>query len=385
MSDGGGGTEAGTPRSRGGGPMLWVVVGVVVFSVVGFFALAGFALFSFRDSLVLPSRVPEVAGLPADEAGRTLREEGFGVRREPGRGTVEQAGRVVGQEPAAGSFRREGARITISVGALEVVPDLTSSDRGNAADRLPERLRVTTRRVEASDEPAGTIVSQEPAAGERVPWDTAVAVVVSGGRPEDPGGLLDEDFSGERASNNAGGWNLGRDENGGVEYVDGSLYLYSAPGSRYVVQSFADAAGSVGDAVLEVEAETADAPPGERFVSYWGLACRTAPDSPAGYRMLISGSGYAQILKYSESGSSTVLSEGTFGTWIPGESGRNRLRADCVEDKLSFYVNGRRLLTATDDEYAEGLAGLYTSYVSEEPPGITVSFDDFRLSPPAGV
>lgn len=363
--------------------MLWIVVGVMIFSVVGAIALAGLAVVLLRDSVPIPARVPEVAGRPGDEAGRILRSEGFRVEREPARGSRTETGMVVRQDPAAGSFEGEGTTVTIAVATLAEVPDLTSTDRGDAEDRLPEGLRVETGGVEADDVPAGTVLTQDPAPGEKVPWDTAVSVVVSAGAPGNPGDIFEEDFSEDRASGNPGGWTLGEDDFGNtIEYADGGLRLYNNPESDYVIESITRSAGSVEDSVVEVDAASVGGAPGESGVSVWGVACRAETDTAGGYRMLISDSGYAQIIKYPENGPASVLAEGFRGGAIREATGINDIRADCVGDELSLYANSRRILRTTDAEFTEGSTGLFVSYTSDQPPGISVLFDNFRVSTP---
>ena len=145
----------------------------------------------------------------------------------------------------------------------------------------------------------------------------------------------------------------------------------------------ASAAGSVGDAVIEVDAESVDRAPGEANASTWGVACRAGTDAASGYRMLISDAGYAQILKYPAGGGvASVLAEGFHGGTVREATDVNHIRADCVGENLALYVNGRRVLRATDAEFAEGSAGLFLSYTSDRPPGPEILFDNFRISTP---
>jgi eukaryotic-like serine/threonine-protein kinase len=67
--------------------------------------------------------VPNVVGLSASEAARTLRAEGLGVvRRERGVDDADDDGRVVDQRPGAGSELDRGRSVTIVVGSFEEPP-----------------------------------------------------------------------------------------------------------------------------------------------------------------------------------------------------------------------------------------------------------------------
>ncbi|MCX2967635.1 MULTISPECIES: Stk1 family PASTA domain-containing Ser/Thr kinase [Streptomyces] len=130
--------------------------------------------------------VPDVAGVPLAEA----RERLTGAGLEPTAvtrafdDTVER-GAVIGTDPPAGTERRPGTgvELTVSKGRPVDVPDVTGADRGDARTVLEEagvEVRVADERVHSDQEP-GTVVSQSPAAGETVARGDTVTLTLSKG------------------------------------------------------------------------------------------------------------------------------------------------------------------------------------------------------------
>lgn len=125
--------------------------------------------------------VPDVAGMPLPRARAELEDAGFVTRfrREP---SDEPRDRVLRQEPEAGTKVKPDSVVvlTVSAGVETVsVPDV----EGMAADRALRTLREAGLRghetsVE-SDEPAGTVIRQRPAAGEEVERGTLVRIQVA--------------------------------------------------------------------------------------------------------------------------------------------------------------------------------------------------------------
>ena len=124
--------------------------------------------------------MPDVQGMTFDAARERL--SGFDVQRVHRAGT-EAGGTVIGQTPAAGAPLGAGTsvRLVLSDGSLVRVPRVMSFTLNEARQRLASgELRVTINDI-ASDSPAGTVVSQQPAEGQIVARGTAVRVNVSSG------------------------------------------------------------------------------------------------------------------------------------------------------------------------------------------------------------
>jgi eukaryotic-like serine/threonine-protein kinase len=129
------------------------------------------------------SGAPNLVGLGQQQARQEASSRGFelGVSR---RASKQQAGTVLEQAPRAGEELEEGGRMmaVVSSGETEIaVPQLVGLNR-RAAERVAETANLTVvRKTVASDKPAGTVVAQDPAAGEDVKVGSNVTVTVSHG------------------------------------------------------------------------------------------------------------------------------------------------------------------------------------------------------------
>ena len=128
--------------------------------------------------------IPDVAGLPADEAERQLEDDGLEVVTESQPSDEQDEGLAIGTEPAAGESVRSGSQVTllVSSGQAQVaVPAVVGLTEEAARQRLSARgLTIDSSEVE-SDRPAGEVVSQSPDAGEQVDPGSSVKVSVSSG------------------------------------------------------------------------------------------------------------------------------------------------------------------------------------------------------------
>ena len=58
----------------------------------------------------------------------------------------------------------------------------------------------------------------------------------------------------------------------------------------------------------------------------------------------------------------------------------NHLRADCIGDRLTFYINFTEVASATDSDLPGGDVGLVAGAFTE--PGVDVLFDNFVVVQP---
>ncbi|MFU8773836.1 MAG: hypothetical protein ACNA8H_15620, partial [Anaerolineales bacterium] len=58
----------------------------------------------------------------------------------------------------------------------------------------------------------------------------------------------------------------------------------------------------------------------------------------------------------------------------------NLLRADCVGDTLTLYVNGEHLISVRDTEFSLGDVGLLAGTLDD--PGLEISFSNFHVRKP---
>lgn len=189
----GGQPAAGHPvpdkRRRG-----WVVL-LVVLALLGIGAGTFFLVRSFMTATDTV-RVPDVMGKTQAEAETRLTRDGFNVTVEVVANNDVEEGRAIKTEPPAGRKLARGATVTlfVSAGPSDVaVPDVVGKPRSEAQKTLEDLGFVVRFTTEASDEPSGTVVSQQPAGGTSVAAGSTIAAVVSEGPAQvtvpDVGGL----------------------------------------------------------------------------------------------------------------------------------------------------------------------------------------------------
>ena len=127
--------------------------------------------------------VPDVTGLPLTDAEQKLMANGFKVEVKRV-ASSKPKGIVVSQEPVAGVSAVSGTTVKLTVSSAVkpvVVPRLVGQTQGAAVAALTKLgLKPVLRNV-PSDKPVGTIVGQNPPAGQEVDKGSKVIVKVSTG------------------------------------------------------------------------------------------------------------------------------------------------------------------------------------------------------------
>jgi eukaryotic-like serine/threonine-protein kinase len=165
----------------------WWIPALIILLVLavlggGLYLLASSLLSTNTDSV----KVPDVRGFTEEAATRTLSDAGFEVTPEF-QVTTDQGkiGEVIEQSPDPGSFLQEGETVTITVGkrpAQVEVPELTGLTQDEAVAALEAaNLRLGTPSTQPSEEPEGTVISQNPLPGEKVDKNSTVDIVLSEG------------------------------------------------------------------------------------------------------------------------------------------------------------------------------------------------------------
>jgi hypothetical protein len=110
-----------------------------------------------------------------------------------------------------------------------------------------------------------------------------------------------------------------------------------------------------------------------------GLLCRFAKGNY--YFFMVSSDGYYTIGKFIDE-NATLLgqSEMQFNEAIHKGLAVNHLRGDCVDNVLTFYVNGKQVAQTQDGDLAEGDVGLLVGTFTE--PGVDVIFDNYLVTQP---
>jgi eukaryotic-like serine/threonine-protein kinase len=160
--------------------------------------------------------VPDLYGNTPDQAAEILE----GVDLELGEQTEVPSdevaeGQIIEQQPAAGAGVEPGSEVSVTVSSgpeLRTVPNVVGLPAEQAQAELWNAYFDSTLVPVRSDEPEGTVVSTDPAAGARADWRAiTVTVNVSAGPPPEPAP------PGRQSNSGPGGGNPG---NGGGDNKD---------------------------------------------------------------------------------------------------------------------------------------------------------------------
>lgn len=158
-----------------------IIVGTVVALAILVFVL----FFALKPSKV---EIPDVTNLTVEEATADLEKAGFKVGEPIERNSEEvEKDKIIGTTPKAGLMRAKGTEIQMIVSLGEeaiVMEDYVGNQISQVLSLLKKAGFQDVEPVEVeSSEPAGQIISQEPAAGEEVvAKDTVVTLQVSKGK-----------------------------------------------------------------------------------------------------------------------------------------------------------------------------------------------------------
>jgi hypothetical protein len=183
--------------------------------------------------------------------------------------------------------------------------------------------------------------------------------------------LFQDDFS-----NVNSGWDRTQDASYSTDYESGSYRIdvipenYSAFANPY--QAFQN------DVSVEVDATKTDGPDDNAF----GVICRYQ-DVDNFYFFYISSDGYVGI-GIDNAGTKTIISSSdgnlTSDPNINQGAATNHLRADCIGNVLTLYVNGVPVATATDGTFTGGDVGLIARTFSVG--GADILFDNLFVYKP---
>jgi hypothetical protein len=196
-----------------------------------------------------------------------------------------------------------------------------------------------------------------------------------GGNSQDSNVLFQDDFS-----NSFSGWDTTTDDNGVTDYKNGAYQIKvdTIGTSGNGMDMWANPGLDFKDTRIEVDVTQNGGPDNNDM----GVICRySGKDSSYNfYFFLISSDGYVGISKM-EGNESHLISGDQMeqsDTIKAGET--NHLRADCIGNKLTLYVNGKQAATATDSTYTSGDVGLIAG--TFDTPGTDVLFDNFVVTKP---
>ncbi len=179
--------------------------------------------------------------------------------------------------------------------------------------------------------------------------------------------LFFDDFS-----NPLSGWGRFTSAEGTMDY-DGGGYRFLVNGLQ--THFWSTPGKSFSDVRLEVDVAKVGGPDENRI----GLLCRFVENDY--YFFLLSSDGYYAIGKFVH-GSVIQLgqNEMQYSDSVHKGLAVNHLRADCIGNTLTFYVNGQPVAQAQDADLTQGEVGLLAGTFSQ--PGVDVIFDNFAVIQP---
>lgn len=198
---------------------------------------------------------------------------------------------------------------------------------------------------------------------------SACQLLSSNGEQEIPNDVLfQDDFS-----DSSSGWDRVSEETGETNYYDGAYRIYVNDPNT---DAWANPGLDFSDVHLEVEATKMNGPDDNDF----GLICRAVSEEKF-YFFIISSDGYYAIGKLDGENQQLISTEAMLPSEAIKQGGTtNLMRADCIGDKLSLYVNGRKVQEVHDSQYTNGDVGLIAG--TFDTPGVEVHFDNFKVRKP---
>lgn len=179
--------------------------------------------------------------------------------------------------------------------------------------------------------------------------------------------LFYDDFT-----NPSSGWDHFASAEGTMDY-DGSGYRFLV--NALQANFWSTPGKSFRDVRMEVDVAKLGGPDENRI----GLLCRFTEGNY--YFFLVSSDGYYTIGKYI--GGKVIQlgqSEMQFSEAVHTGLAVNHLRADCIGDTFTLYINGSPVAQAQDGDFVEGDVGLLAGTFNQ--PGVDVIFDNFVVLKP---
>jgi eukaryotic-like serine/threonine-protein kinase len=186
-------TDGGSRRRR----WPWVLLVFVLSALVG-----TTAAFAWNEVRTPSYEVPDLVGMPEEEARAAVAEYGFEIETRETRRDGSTPGDVLDTDPQAGAQLDEGGTLVLFVSLgntpAPVPTDLVGMTLDEATARLAEAgdFRAEVTEVESEEVPAGHVISLGPDVPAELPKGDPVPLVVSKGpapRPI-PGGLEGKTF-----------------------------------------------------------------------------------------------------------------------------------------------------------------------------------------------
>ena len=191
----------------------------------------------------------------------------------------------------------------------------------------------------------------------------------SGQEADKPGRLLYQDDFTDPTS----GWNRVATSQGQTDYADGVYRIFV---NEPTLDIWSTAGRHFEDVRIEVDALKVGGERDNRF----GIICRAiSPDSF--YTFVVSSDGYYGIGKIKGQDYHLIGMEALQpSSAIRKGSALNHLRADCIGDTLTLFVNDTKLIEVHDSEFPAGDIGLIAG--TYQSAGTDIRFDNLRVYKP---
>jgi len=133
-------------------------------------------------------KVPDVLGLTEADAKRRVQNGGMKPKVQRESSPKIPAGIVIRTDPSAGRpvDRQSEVTLFVSTGPQQVVvPDVTGQSQSDAVAALKQKGLYAIFQEKDSTEPQGTVISQSPAAGQKIGQGSNITLFVSNGKLKD--------------------------------------------------------------------------------------------------------------------------------------------------------------------------------------------------------
>jgi hypothetical protein len=186
---------------------------------------------------------------------------------------------------------------------------------------------------------------------------------------------VDDVFFQDDFSNEASGWPKVRTDEGITDYEDGVYRIFVNLDN----QDYFGTPGLAlqGDIRVDVDVTKVAGSDDNDF----GVLCGYQ-DNNNFYQFLISSDGYVGILKVVDGSMQSIAAETLIEhSAVNMGNAYNHIKADCIGDTLTLYVNGQQVSIAQDTTFmGSGDVGVFAG--TYDTPGTDIHFDNFAVSTP---
>lgn len=175
----------------------------------------------------------------------------------------------------------------------------------------------------------------------------------------------------ENFADNTSGWDRALNDGGIMDYDSGG-YRILVRGAK--MNFWSTPPGNFGDVRVEADVTRLNGPDANRA----GLMCRYRNGNY--YFFVISNDGFYAIGKFTDGQAVLIGQESMAPTEFIESDEVNHLRADCIGNTLTFYVNFNQIASTQDADFSTGGVGVLAG--SFEEPGVDVLFQNFVVLQP---